>query len=759
MPEVSSLHRELFAVSRTRTKEDYPLSAALENVANLAYENKPVDLKNALILAVNEFPSVRDNADKIVEIIGSNLVSVPEIKDALDLFQKECKLLEHLAQQQQQQIKAELEELKKSGNVTKASQSDIRDLYRDKGMAVQTGFAAKDKKSAGVSAGYIASEKDSGNTFILKQFYKSTSKKYTRQDILNRRDGVNEFIFGGLYNLAIPSRSPKEQLVTPDVNVIKNVNARSKRSNTSKEEIEKQKNTQDQSIYVRSKFFSDATTLDNFSGSDQNTLLNINNSNLLKLNGFEKVIASCQLLGEVDYHAGNLMVQSGKNASGKPTYEVMKIDHGRSGMKFSSNIGVLINNMNHSFNLFGYNKAISQGNLRFSAKEFSDSLNQMTQSISRDQISTIVDQKIADLKTAGFDPNEIQMCSNFSGKSQFWQVHNINSFDDLSNHYKNTLNRNLENMKQIGKGLEVIGKFSNTNPEFQNGNWIAMMDASPVKDPVLYAAYNNIEIEGKNALEWARDNDYKVIDRQVKNGIVERSVYKDPLTEMLDLKSKSKLPLSYSEVTYIQKLYDNKEIQKGSSVDTKLNSMGYNFNNIKVPTKIPEAQIGSMLKRSPNLTDNKLTSQKQSNKAVEQEANKPKLTIGIDKKSKKITSFATEGQSLDTAKLNDLLKANKVSTKSFVKNISKLGKENKLINLKADQIVEKSLQTIKKNKSVGLEQFLGRKPQEVEKAKPKGLNKLFAKLKGLGKVKKADGIQAPGNLPNEVKSKTNSRKM
>lgn len=65
-------------------------------------------------------------------------------------------------------------------------------------------------------------------------------------------------------------------------------------------------------------------------------------------------------------------------------------------------------------------------------------------------------------------------------------------------------------MQEVAKGAEIVTKFSNVSPEFKNGGWLKAFANSPVKDPVLYAINNNITIEGKDAKEWAYENNYQI---------------------------------------------------------------------------------------------------------------------------------------------------------------------------------------------------------------------------------------------------------
>ncbi|XVN41646.1 MAG: hypothetical protein RCO49_03880 [Rickettsia endosymbiont of Argas persicus] len=125
-----------------------------------------------------------------------------------------------------------------------------------------------------------------------------------------------------MYKFLLYDQAPKEALVQPD---------------------EEYSN----SLYVRGKFFENAVTLADFTKCKNPTSINTVSKDLKKLEGFEKVIAACHVLGEIDYHTGNLMVQNGNT--------VNKIDHGRSFIKYPDNFGALINETAHSFNLFKYN--------------------------------------------------------------------------------------------------------------------------------------------------------------------------------------------------------------------------------------------------------------------------------------------------------------------------------------------------------------------------------------------------------------------
>lgn len=401
-----------------------------------------------------------------------------------ELLRKEQLQLQKILKQRERERAKELYELEQSKLVQKQETREaVEQTIRDRRTAQQEDFTAKGQKEAGVSARYVATEDASGKTFILKQMYKHASDAPTAQDKLNRRDGVNELIGSTLYQFLLYDSAPKEELVVPN-----------------------QEN--ENSLYVRSKFFDNVEQLGTFSGL-QNYDLNPLSPKLKTLEGFERTIAACHILGEIDYHAGNLMVEAtpdGRNV-------VKKIDHGRSFIDFRGDFASMVTQTNENFNQFGYNDAIAHGNMTFSAEEYAKSLKQMTSQLTPEQIDNIVDQKISELKKAGFDPKGIPIdYDDASGKTHQFL---IQDYDQLSKIMKDNLKHNVESMRDTAEKVEVITKFTGVSEEFQKGGWLEAIANSPQKDPVLYAAAKGIKIEGKDALIWAHENNYRINDTSI----------------------------------------------------------------------------------------------------------------------------------------------------------------------------------------------------------------------------------------------------
>ncbi len=350
---------------------------------------------------------------------------------------------------QQERIK-ELEQMSK-GKIDLGKFQEVNDSLGNKIIEQQSNFTAKGKKESGVSAGYIATKSGTDETFILKHFYKSHADcllepgiEKQRQAVADRKDGVRELFGSTMYQFLLYDRAPKEELVTPDQNNPK-------------------------SLYVRSKFFKDVVPMAEFSGGKS---FNPYSSKFKKVEGFEKLVASCNMLGELDYHANNIMVQTQKDERGKEHYVFTKIDHGRSLVAFNQDFGAMIDKTAKSFKSFGYDKAIANGNLSFNIDKYSESLKQMTSQFSADQIDAMVDQKIAELKNAGFDPKGLTAQYAFGSNIKEQTSKPITNFEDLASTYKDLLKKNLSNMQEVSKQAEIITKFTGVSETFKNGSWL-----------------------------------------------------------------------------------------------------------------------------------------------------------------------------------------------------------------------------------------------------------------------------------------------
>ncbi|MBN8827834.1 MAG: hypothetical protein J0H68_03925 [Sphingobacteriia bacterium] len=571
--------------------------------------------------------------------------------------ENEGKLEEFVRRSQQEQIEKEKKELNDRKRVNSDSlDSSLSSMIKNKNIASQFEFLESGKKEAGKSLGYIAKEEDTNNTFMIKAFIKSDENCLSSEDYINRRDGVNEFITGSLYELLLNNRVPKIALVLPN----KNNNFL---------------------LYLRSKFLNNVTELSIFSGTT-GTHINPKNPKLRLLTGFEKAAAACHILGDGDYHAGNLLVQTDHNEEGQEIYVVTKIDHGRSLMVFHKDFDAFITTIYNSFTSKKYLDAIEVGNLSFDVEKYLIALKQMLKQIDNEKISLILNKKISELQKAGFDFKNLDANFRFESKfivseptksnkskierSQFQsQKIIVKDLGYLVNVYEQLLITSLKSIEQITKDIEVISKFSNVKPEFKKGGWIKEFYNSTYRDPIIFAANNDILIEGMNPLEWALNNKRKVISIEIKQQekditrkikvknskswkeenikskelILERKeddIKYDPMTLIL-VHKKNNIPLSYEEIRFLKnhlKEYSHllkkyeinlEQIEKTTKRSTKLISKSKvnNFAEVTEKNKVEGQRI------TVNSNSSVKTSTKEINKRqkidTEKQTAKPKI--------------------------------------------------------------------------------------------------------------------------------------
>ena len=364
-------------------------------------------------------------------------------------------------------IRERKEELKQVSERDKSSTKLLEEMLRDKSVAKETDFTSKSEKEKGVSAGYIATENETDKTFILKKFYKNDVDAITEQEEQDRGDGVREFIGSSLYEALLYDRAPKEQLVVSS-------------------EGEKAKH-----LYIRSKFFDNVESLESVLKKD----------NPPKIEGFEKLVAACNILGEFDYHNNNILVQKTFDNEGREIFQAVKIDHGRSFYDVYTNFESMIDNTSSTFIVCDYGKNIDEGKLTFDVKEYSKALNQMIAQFDDNHINNIVDQKVSELKKAGFNPKDTGIVYDVNKK-----LVKVNNFEELALNIKQRIKQNIEGMKDVAKNVEIISKFSNVTEEFKNGGWLEAFANSKEKDAISFAKTNKIKIEGKIAFIWAGQN-------------------------------------------------------------------------------------------------------------------------------------------------------------------------------------------------------------------------------------------------------------
>ncbi|KJV91285.1 hypothetical protein OTSUT76_0906 [Orientia tsutsugamushi str. UT76] len=294
----TKLFKTLIASNQSKfTEEDILLLSK-----NLIRTLSGISEKNS-VASIEEYQACLSDLDdrdliKVLKVLQDIFV-VEEHKDFREII--ELPLLDRLTTQFKIERIQELNNQQPRNFNKNLGNNNIEELLRDKNIAKQEEFSPKGPKQAGVSAGYIATEKSSGNTFLLKKFYKSNaSAKKGSTSILccinsqklnqaqsDMKDAMQELLASQMYQLLLYDQAPKEALTMPD-------------------------KLNSDFLYIRSKFLKNAVTLSEFSGLKDVTCIDPSASCLKQLEGFEKVIAACHMLGDIDYHAANLIVLDGK---------------------------------------------------------------------------------------------------------------------------------------------------------------------------------------------------------------------------------------------------------------------------------------------------------------------------------------------------------------------------------------------------------------------------------------------------------------
>ncbi len=226
-------------------------------------------------------------------------------------------------------------EIDKSHINQKEAAEVVNASLRDKAVLEEAAFQYKGLKAGGYSRGYIATEINSGKKFLLKQFYKKDSDCETPNDSDSRGDCVQELIAGTMYQFLLHDQAPKVQLVTADA-------------------------ARPELLYVRYKYFENAKDLGVFASSvKRDEIPKYTGGKTLKdIQGMEKVFAACHILSEADAnHENILIVPDGEQIfevskkTGRPMLQfaesckAVKIDHGRSFMKFYQNFESIISDL------------------------------------------------------------------------------------------------------------------------------------------------------------------------------------------------------------------------------------------------------------------------------------------------------------------------------------------------------------------------------------------------------------------------------
>ena len=247
---------------------------------------------------------------------------------------------------------------------------ELSHLLDDRGSSSPINlFQSLRNKEKGVSSGFVG--KKDKSVYILKSgemgFNEAPAHNKTRA--ADKRDLVSEYVTSSLYERILKNRTPKIGLA------------------------ESSDPSHRDNIYLKSKFLPEFQDIREYKKY---------NSGPLEIDGFEKVMAACLFMGEIDYHDQNIGVA--RDVKNRENHAV-KIDHGRTGLglvDYKDEQSIM-----RSFSDSVAKLGLSRINIR--ANKFKEAIDEIS-SISDDEIDHLIQNRIDNLRNTGFKLN-----SKYSG--------------------------------------------------------------------------------------------------------------------------------------------------------------------------------------------------------------------------------------------------------------------------------------------------------------------------------------------------------
>lgn len=331
-------------------------------------------------------------------------------------------------------------------------------LYRDKMVAEKREFKII-KESTGTRLGNEVEEISTKNKYMMKELKKTDSiELHDEETSRNREEGVRELIGSIIFSYLLYDRAPKIGITI---------------SHSNKE-----------ALYIRSKYLENITTLSKFSGNkDKNsTSVLANGDKLEKIEGFEKVIAACNVLGDEDYHGGNLLVQFLEEGD-KIVATIVKIDHGKSFFAFPKDFNSFVKMIDLDFSQCGYADLIKYGDINFNVHKYSESLSHMLSILTDEEIDKFIDRNVHELKRNGFDFKglDIGYLSEIDLKNPTQESIEISpeEKDGIASTFKSHFKNHIKQMRSYSDKIKIISEYSkNKGEDFENSGWIIkLLDA------------------------------------------------------------------------------------------------------------------------------------------------------------------------------------------------------------------------------------------------------------------------------------------
>lgn len=316
----------------------------------------------------------------------------------------------------------------------KKAASLIEEKLKAKIARSEKDFKRKGAKYDGVTDGYVATDIKSKKTHMVKKAQKESGGGNLLDD---KRDLIIEYIAAPLAKRVLMDRAPDIGLVTGGKELERDKDLRRK-------PIHAESGTS--YVALRSKFFDDFKTLNEF-GS-----LALGIYPFEKVEGFERVLVGALIIGEFDFHKGNIGVVEYTKENGDKGYKAVKIDHGRSMVNVKKQI-VKMKNYDDLINYMHSNLGYYYTDIHalIDEKRLSLAISEMT-NISREEVEKLIRKQVYDLKDAGM---------KFDVVANHYGIKGASSPDILIEALTNNVMSNINSLLEIQQELIKRGVVNN----------------------------------------------------------------------------------------------------------------------------------------------------------------------------------------------------------------------------------------------------------------------------------------------------------
>lgn len=268
----------------------------------------------------------------------------------------------------------------KDKKTSKAAKVALTELHLGRFTREESDFKEKGTKNAGNTTGYVAEDKTDNKTHMVKKAKKKGFERILKSD---RQDLFIEYTAAPLAERVLPGRAPKIGLITA---------------------------TDENHIGLRSTFFKNFQTLVELTNAKSNHyvvklgIIRLGNdvSELPKVEGFEKVIAGALLIGERDFHGGNMGVVEDKDTD---SLKAVKIDHGLSLLNIKQVWGIRdLKSLRRALKIKGYHKEALD--ILFSPDKFVEAVAEISH-LSREEVENIISKQVYELAKHDIDSSNV----------------------------------------------------------------------------------------------------------------------------------------------------------------------------------------------------------------------------------------------------------------------------------------------------------------------------------------------------------------